>query len=240
MNRLAERHHECHAVHIKRGGTDQIDRIRLREGGSVHCLDAVRYFDRRALADFAAHISRIEPSVIIAANGYALMYAALALGLSRRRVPLIVTFHSTRLLDAKERLQMLVYRPFFWLADCAVFVCERQRRYWLWRGVFSRRNEMIYNGVDTEQFCGESNPERSGSLRRTLGFRDSDYVIGISALLRPEKNHVQLVDALAVLRGKDIPARVMMIGDGPMRSAVEARARELKVASDVVAGSLVP
>jgi glycosyltransferase involved in cell wall biosynthesis len=234
MNRLAERRHECHAVHIKRAGTDQLGRIRLRDGGSVHCLDAVRYFDRRALADFAAHICRIEPSAIIAANGYALMYATLALRLSRRRVPLIVTFHSTRLLDAKERLQMLVYRLFFWLADCAVFVCERQRRHWLWRGVFSRRNEVIYNGVDTEQFCGGWNPERSASLRRTLGFRDSDYVIGIAAVLRPEKNHLQLVDAVAMLRARGISARVLMIGDGPMRGAIEARARQRKVDGDVV------
>ncbi len=234
MNRLAERRHDCHAVHIKRAGTDQLSRIRLRDGGSVHCLDAVRYLDRRALVDFAAHIARIEPCAIIAANCYALMYAALALRISRRRVPLIVTFHSTRLLDAKERLQMLAYRLFFWLADCAVFVCERQRRHWLWRGVFSRRNEVIYNGVDTELFHGECNPEHSGSLRRSLGFRDSDYVIGIVAVLRPEKNHLQLVDAVAMLRARGLPARVLMIGDGPMRGAIEAHARKRRVDGDVV------
>ena len=56
MNRLAERGHQCHAVYIKNVG-DQLDCIRLREGGTVRCLDATRYFDRRALTDFAAHIS---------------------------------------------------------------------------------------------------------------------------------------------------------------------------------------
>jgi len=55
MNRLAERGHECHAVYVKPGG-DQLARIRLRGAGTVHCLDAERFFDRRALSNFAAHL----------------------------------------------------------------------------------------------------------------------------------------------------------------------------------------
>jgi len=233
MNRLAERGHECHAVYIKNIG-DQLDRIRLRGGGTVRCLDAARYFDRRALTDFAAHISRVGPSVIVAANPYALMYSSLALRLSRLRVPLIVTYHSTRLLGVKEQLQMMIYRLFFWMADCSVFVCKRQGGYWLRRGVFSRRNEVIYNGVDTEEFCDRWNLGERGILRSALGFSDTDYVIGIPALLRPEKNHVQLVEAIAMLRNRGIPARALMIGDGKMREAIEARARALDVGSDVV------
>ena len=233
MNRLAERGHECHAVYIKNVHT-QLDRIRLRNGGTVQCLNATRYFDGRALADFAAYISRVRPAAIVAANPYALMYSSLALGLSRLRVRLVVTYHSTRLLGAKEQLQMMLYRLFFWTTDCSVFVCERQRRYWLRRGVFSRRNEVIYNGVDTEQFCDGGDPRERAILRRVLGFSDADYVLGIPALLRREKNHLQLVEAIATLRNRGIPARALMIGDGEMRGAVEARARALDVENDVV------
>ena len=233
MNRLAERGHECHAVYIKNVHT-QLDRIRLRNGGTVQCLNATRYFDGRALADFAAYISRVRPAAIVAANPYALMYSSLALGLSRLRVRLVVTYHSTRLLGAKEQLQMMLYRLFFWMADCSVFVCERQRRYWLRRGVFSRRNEVIYNGVDTEQFRDGGDPSERAILRGVLGFSDADYVIGVPALLRPEKNHLQLVEAIATLRNRGIPARALMIGDGEMRGAVQARARELNVENDVV------
>src|SRR4029077_13405288 len=60
-----------------------------------------------------------------------------------------------------------------------------------------------------------------------------DYVIGICAALRPEKNHVQLVDAVAALRARGIPARALVIGDGPMRPAIEARARAAGVADEV-------
>jgi len=233
MNRLAERGHECHAVYIK-SMDDQLDRIRRRDGGTVQCLDAARYFDRRALADFAAHISRIRPSVVVAANQFALMYSWLALRRSGVRALLAVTFHTTLLPSAKEWLQMLYYRPFFWLADCLVFVCEAQQRHWQRRGVFSRRNELIYNGVDTEEFCDSWSPEERGRLRSALGFSDADFVIGISALLRPEKNHMRLVDAVAKLRKMGIAARALMIGDGVMRRAIEARALALRLEGDVV------
>jgi glycosyltransferase involved in cell wall biosynthesis len=233
MRRLAERGHECHAVYIKDAAA-QLDRVRLSDGVTVRCLNAARYFDTRALADFAAHISRVRPSVIVAANPYALMYSSLALRLSRMRAALVVTYHSNRLLGAKEWIQMIVYRLLFWMADCSIFVCERQKRHWLRRGVFSRRNEVIYNGVDTEEFSDKWNPQERWMLRSALGFRDTDYVIGILALLRPEKNHVQMVEAIAMLRKMRIPARALMIGDGEMRAAIEARARELNVESDVV------
>ena len=200
----------------------------------MRCLNATRYFDRRALDDFAAYISRVRPSAIVAANPYSLMYSSLALRLSRLRVPLIVTYHTTRPLAVKEQLQMMVYRLFFWISDCLVFVCEKQRRYWLRRGVFSRRNEVIYNGVDIEEFYDSGSPEERGRLRSVLGFSDTDFVIGISAVLRPEKNHVQLVDAVAKLRKMGSPARALMIGDGVMRPAIEARTRALDLEGDVV------
>ena len=238
MNRLAERGHECHAVYVKSEKPGLLDRVQLREGGTLHCLGAARYLDLRALAEFTAHIARLRPSAIVAANSYALMYTWLAQRFSRLRVPLMVTYHSTRLLGAKEQLQMLVYRLFFWTSDCSVFVCERQRRHWMRRGVWSRRSEVIYNGVNTEEFCAAWNPAAREATRSALGIRDNDYVIGMAAILRPEKNPVQLVEAVAALRQRGIQARALLIGDGEMRGAVEARARSLGIERHVLIAGL--
>lgn len=233
MNRLAERGHECHAVSIKsiRGG---LDRVAPGAGGTVTSLEASRYLDARAVRDFTARIARIRPDAIVAANPYALMYSWLAARRSGVRARLAVTFHTTLLQSAKEQLQMLYYRPFFWAADFLVFVCERQRRHWLRRGVFARRSEVIHNGVDTEVFRDRWSSEDRAGLRKALGLSVNDFVIGIAALMRPEKNHVQLVDAVAALRQKGIAARALMIGDGEMRGAVEARACALGIGRDIL------
>jgi glycosyltransferase involved in cell wall biosynthesis len=233
MNRLAERGHECHAVYIMDSG-GPLDSVRLRSGGTLRCLNAARYLDRRAVGDFSAHIARIRPTVVVAANPFALMYSRFALRGSGVRAPLAVTFHTTLLPGVKDWLQMLYYRPLFWSAACLVFVCETQRRYWLRRGVFSRRIEVIYNGVDTDKFRDRWSAEERARLRSTLGFSGADFVIGIAAFLRREKNHVQLVEAVARLRQRGIPARALMIGEGEMRATIEARARELAVDRSVV------
>src|SRR6202007_701740 len=116
LNRLAERGHQCHAVYIKNIG-DQVDRLRLGGDGTVRCLDAERYLDMRAVAAFATPSSPLGPCGIVATNPYAWMYSRLALRRSGVRAPLVVTFHTTLLLSAKEWLQMLCYRPFFWTSD---------------------------------------------------------------------------------------------------------------------------
>lgn len=230
-NKLTERGHRCHVAYVK-NDPSQLDR--LRDPASVQCLQAARYFDPRAVKALAELLKREKPASILAANQYAMMYAELARRIARVRAPLVVTWHTTVLQTAKERFQMMYYRPMFWATDCLVYVCEAQHKYWQSRIVRSRhRNEVIYNGVDTAHWVPLGAGE-SLQKRRELGFDDADFVIGLSAVLRPEKNHLQLVEAVALLRQKGVRAKALMIGDGPMRGAIEARASELGVAEHVV------
>jgi glycosyltransferase involved in cell wall biosynthesis len=228
-NRLAERGHECHAVYVK-NDPSQLERLR---GVPARCLHARRYLDFTALRQLCLLTKELDPAVIVAANPYALMYAWIALRVSRMRAALAVTFHTTVPRSAKDWLKLLYYRPLFWSAECALFVCEAQRRYWRRRGLFARRNEVIYNGVDLEQWQPSSASARA-AIRKVLGFSETDFVIGMSAVLRPEKNPLQLVDALAGLRRRGIPARALFIGDGEMRPALEAHARAAGVAGEVL------
>ncbi|MGQ0654108.1 MAG: glycosyltransferase family 4 protein [Betaproteobacteria bacterium] len=217
-NRLAERGHECHAVYVK-NDPSQLDRLRLEAPSSVRCLYAGSYLDRRALGGLSRFLRELAPHAVLACNPYALFYTSLA----RPAAPILVTLHSTRNRSLKESAQMLVYRPLFWAADCAVFVSERQRAHWRRRGLFGRSNRVIYNGVDTDHWQPVCAAPRN----------EKDFVIGMSAVLRPEKNPTQLVDAVAALCRRGVPARALFIGDGPLRGEVEARAAREGIADRV-------
>ena len=225
-NRLAERGHVCHTAWVKRECA-QLPRLELRRGGTALCLDAARYLDLSAAGRLAGALSLIRPQVLVAANPYALLYASLARALARVRVPLILIYHSTRWPGLKEQAKLLAYRPFMWAAARAVFVCESQRRYCLRRGLRARRNAVIHNGVDVESLRDAATPAERRTLRAALGFTDEDYVVGVTGGLRPEKNHVQLLEAIARLRARGLSARALFIGDGAMRAAIETRARSL-------------
>jgi glycosyltransferase involved in cell wall biosynthesis len=224
MEALSQRGHDCHAVCVKPMRAPVATRSGVRRAGS---LEARGYLDWAAVARFTELLTRVRPHVIVAANAYALMYAALARVRARLSSRVVVVWHSTRLLNLKERLQMLVYRPLFWNADCSVFLCQRQWRYWRRRGVLSGRNEVIYNGIDLDAYRDDSSAADRAGVRARLGWSASDYVIGIPALLRVEKNHVQLLEAVRCLRELGIPARALLIGDGELRSAIEQRIADL-------------
>ena len=228
-NRLAERGHECHMAWVKRESA-QLRRLTLPRPGSALCLNAARYLDLHAAGRLAGALARHRPQVVVAANPYALLYAWLARVHARLPVPLIVVYHSTRWPGVKEQAKLLVYRLCIWAAARSVFVCDYQRRYCLRRGLCSRRYAVIHNGVDLESLRDAATPEERRALRAALGYTDADYVLGIAGALRPEKNHIQLIEATARLRARGLGAKALFIGDGPTRAVIEscARARGLE------------
>jgi len=88
----------------------------------------------------------------------------------------------------------------------------------LWR-LPAERVVRIPNGIRVDDF-----PVRDGNLTRRaeLGIPPSATVVWSVGHLRPEKNPVRLVEALA-----GTGAHLLMLGDGPERARVEGRAREL-------------
>jgi N-acetyl-alpha-D-glucosaminyl L-malate synthase BshA len=86
--------------------------------------------------------------------------------------------------------------------------------------------EVIYNWVDTEVFC----PGKPGRLRLA---GPGTRVLMHASNFRPVKNIPIVIETFAEVR-KRMPAKLVMVGDGPEKPAAEARARELGVHRDVL------
>jgi sugar transferase (PEP-CTERM/EpsH1 system associated) len=95
-----------------------------------------------------------------------------------------------------------------------------------------RRVRLIYNGVDTTRFAPRA-PVREAA-RRALGIAPDTVVIGIVARLAQVKNHEMLIRAFALLSGEpDSRARLVIVGDGPERAALEQLTQELGIGGRV-------
>jgi glycosyltransferase involved in cell wall biosynthesis len=178
----------------------------------------------------AQAMRRLDADVVFLVNT---AVAVMATGLRRLglvRGKLVCVLHSTKL-GGKERASWLLFRIATRSLDALVFVGEAQHRYWQERRLGGRAL-VINNGVDLERFCPEA-VDRAAE-RRALGFQADDYVIGISAALRSEKRHCDLIDALAGLRARGIAAKLLMVGDGPERKALEAHVQTLGLQGAVV------
>ena len=80
--------------------------------------------------------------------------------------------------------------------------------------IASKRIVTIYNGVDTRRFS-PPNSEQRVAARTRLQFDSGDFVVGMVAGFRPEKNHDTFFAALQRAL-PDIPAlKILAVGGGP-------------------------
>ena len=89
----------------------------------------------------------------------------------------------------------------------------------------------IYNGVDLSRY---DHTEPCCTLAEEYGMEPGSQIVGVVARLEPEKGHPTLLEAWpAVLRS--VPdVYLLIVGEGSRREALEALARELRVAHRVV------
>lgn len=92
-----------------------------------------------------------------------------------------------------------------------------------------RRVECVSLGIDLGRFARAlARPERVAAYRRGAG-----RVIGTIGRLVPQKAIHVLLDAAPALLQADPATRVLVVGDGPLRGALEAQARGLGIAHAV-------
>ncbi|PNG24736.1 glycosyltransferase family 4 protein [Methylocella silvestris] len=135
-------------------------------------------------------------------------------------------FHTTDLRNSAEERAQLIHNVAMNRVNHLIFVSENQRRHWEKRGLHSSRQSVILNGVDVDRSACLQERARA-SIRREAGFADTDVVIGLCAKFREEKNHAQLVDAIAALRARGLPAKALFVGAGTTEAACRRHVDEL-------------
>ena len=88
------------------------------------------------------------------------------------------------------------------------------------------RVHRVPNGVDVRRFADAN--DRS-VVRRRLRIPDDAWLLGTVANLRPQKNHVALLRALARVRRTVPRAHAVLVGEGPLLPILQRHARSLGV-----------
>ena len=209
------------------------DGLELRpQYGDVPCRVLTGPAGRGKLATWRALRSlfrEARPDVVHAHNFLALARSGLAARWAG--VPaLVATKHGAYWpkLMGSRRLAGRCYR----MADAIIAVSNDVRE-----GLLARyrlppeRVRVVLNGIDTERFR-PSERHRDGELERVLGV-SGDPLLGTVCRLSPEKGVPTLLEAFgAVLQGAP-EARLVIVGDGPLRAECEALAEGLGLGAAV-------
>jgi glycosyltransferase involved in cell wall biosynthesis len=132
------------------------------------------------------------------------------------RVPVLATVHGMHLTVADVEAHRLS-------GSTICVVSEAARRHAMAAGVARDRLRLLRNAIDTEAFA----PAPFGAREDVFGFGPGVAVVGYVGRLSEEKHPRLFVRAAARVREARPDVRFVMVGDGPLRPALEAEAREL-------------
>jgi glycosyltransferase involved in cell wall biosynthesis len=168
-------------------------------------------------------LREIRVDIVHANEAHALTAAWLAR--AHKHAPLVAARRVTFPLS-RGYLSLARYRA----AACIVAISQAVREQLLAAGLDPQRIAIVADGVEVPPYVSET--QRS-SARARWGFAPSNQVLALVAPLTAEKGHALLLDAFAALRRDAPQARLLLAGDGPLRPALEARARAANLADEV-------
>lgn len=191
----------------------------------VFHLERKGKFSFTALALLRRIVRERKPHTLIAVSLYPTLYVNVVARSAELR-PKTSALINTSSFNPGQEWQRTFYGAMLRGMDWTVYGCEAQRKLWQ-SPAAERRNRasVIYNGVDVHRFSKASAMPQT-ICRGSLGIGENAFVIGSVGRLAPEKNQAALIDALAQLRQRSGSAHLVLVGDGPMRAALQARCNE--------------
>jgi glycosyltransferase involved in cell wall biosynthesis len=214
---------------------EQLDLLDRLDRSNVAFTQVQRRYkmDFAPARELARIIEREKIDIVHCSLQIALLFGWLAVRMSGRKPRLALALHTTK--DSFSRKDLwfdrYVYRWMMRGCDAVVCVCKTQRDAWVERLPFLKsRVHVVYNGIDTEQFRLQEGDCSRVALRTSLGISSDAFVVASIAAFRPEKDHGTLLAAFQALRDIVPEARLLLAGDGPLRSMTEDRARMLGLA----------
>ncbi len=122
-------------------------------------------------------------------------------------------------------------------ADLVVTLGEAMREEIVARGVPAENVLIVPNAV-SEEFL-KPLPD-AATLRKQLNVGPGEYVVGVVSTLAPHEGIGTLLEATAILRARGVPARALIVGDGPERAALQRQAAAIGLAEAAVFTGRVP
>jgi glycosyltransferase involved in cell wall biosynthesis len=196
-----------------------------------HTMGAGPDFRRaRELVEWA----RNEGFDLLHTHGYKANTLVAGMRRKQRRLPAVATLHGWTATRYFSRMRAYETAERFMLrnADWVVAVSEAMVERWALGRRYGDRLRVIHNGIPVES-CRLTN-ECAPLPREIAEFIYGRKAIFAAGRLSPEKGFDVLIEALPILKSKGFDVRLVLVGEGKHRAALEAQARVLGVGDAVI------
>jgi glycosyltransferase involved in cell wall biosynthesis len=183
-------------------------------------------FDPGTLGDMLKIIDRKKID-ILHMHGYGATTFGRAAG-AMRRIPTILHEHAN-LTDTPwfQKAADVALEPF---TDIAIAVSRSTAEFVVGaRKIPERKVKVVYLGAPLDEFSQRRAPEEVAAVRQELGAGPGDVLIGTVTRLHDSKGNEYLVDAARTVLDQRPDAKFFLVGEGPLRPALEEQARRLQL-----------
>ena len=186
-------------------------------------------FDRAGLGRLSGFMRRFAPAVV---NPHLFRTTAIAAPLARWHGARVVETYHGREGWRGGVAAFLPDRLLSRFVDRVIAVSEAARTFLIrGKGYPARKITVVPNGRDLSVFRPDAARE---STRKELGLDRAVPLVGVVGRLEEQKGHAHLLEAWPSVVADFPDARLLLVGDGSLRGALEARARALGVAGSLI------
>ena len=191
-------------------------------------MDAVQadsWLRHRDVARLSAFLGRVRPHIV---STHVARATAVAAPLARwQGAKVIETYHGvgegSRALVPRRMISRFI--------DRTIAVSEAARASLIGDGYPAEKIIVVPDGRDLSGFRTGVGRE---AIRRELGVERTVPLVGVLGRLEPRMGHAELFEAWPSIVAEFPAARLLVVGDGSLRSRLEARARDLGLAGQII------
>jgi len=183
-------------------------------------------FDPATFKDMLKVIDRKRID-ILHMHGYGATTFGRAAG-AMRRIPTILHEHAN-LTDTPwfQKVADIALEPF---TDIAIAVSQSTAEFVVRaRRIPERKVKVVYLGAPLDEFSQPRTPEEVAAVRQELGAAPDDVLLGTVTRLHESKGNEYLVEAARKVLDQRPRARFFLVGEGPLRRALEEQALQLQL-----------
>lgn len=208
----------------------------------IDTLEHIAQMQRKGKFDFSGikviknFIQNNHIDIVFCVEEFPFLIGFLAKALSRHKFKLVTAIHHTKPFPGLwQKIKDIFYYKLLNYNNSLVFVSQNQMDYWISEnGINPQISTLIHNGIDVNSFSPDDKNRHNLNLKQQLRIPEDHFVVGISAFIREEKRHVDLVDAIALCHKRNPRISACIIGQGELKEYVEDYVKQKKLDKQII------
>ncbi len=189
----------------------------------------------RKLFDLYSSIKDLNPDIIHLHHTYSGFWGRL-IGYKLNNTKVVTTIHNDmRFFNKYQKITRGLTLNFSDRIVCNSNNTKKSFLGWQKKLIDEGKKLTIYNGIDVQKIFSQ----RNNNIKKEFSVSEEEFLIGNTAMLIEQKDQKTLIEAYKRFHEKVPDSKLLIVGDGKLRSDLESLTRKLDIEENIIFTGLV-